>query len=255
MDIDTLINNVIEKLSRRKEEIENLEGSYYGEDIEQRIIPTMDQYREVMQEYENALPARLKALTSVLHMYTNEDYRATYSYDTKSVGSILTSDEFEADDLDAATLRVSTYNEYDWKCNKLVADAYAVGASVGLSIGTTLGGDKITGNGYPAAVDCQGAHCYLWAPQANILARQNHNLRSLTHAKPIRQQGDLKAQPELGDIVCFPTDGGLGHSSLYLGKKLIISAKGSGIEIETEEYETEEHNGLARIRKFTGSGR
>ncbi|QTR49430.1 hypothetical protein [Candidatus Thiothrix anitrata] len=260
METELLIQKVLEKFRKRSDEFANSpdypEDYYpYGDNIAQRLTPALDQYRELMISHTADLLPRLKALTWALRMYINEDYRVTYAYHLKSMGTILTKTELESSTLDPTKVRVSTYNAYDWKCNKLVADAYAVGGAVGLSIGKNLDGVKTKGNGYPAAYDCNNNTCYLWAPQANILAKQNYNLRSLTNAKPLRKTGDLMAQPEVGDIICFPSEGGLGHSSLYLGKKLIISAKESGIDIEAEEYETEGHDGKARIRKFTGSGR
>ncbi len=257
MEIDTLIQKVLEKFSKRSQELTqgNAEDYPFGTNIKQRLTPAMDQYRDLMQRHEANLPPRLKALTWVLRMYINEDYRVTYAFEIKSLGTILTLGQLEANTFDPTKVRVSTYNAYDWKCNKLVADAYAVGAAAGLSIGKSLGGVKTKGDGYPATHSCGGNTCYLWAPQANELARPERNLRSLTNARVLRGRPDANAQPEVGDIICFPTDGGLGHSSLYLGKKLIISAKTDGIEIETEEFETEMHDGKARLRKFTGSGK
>lgn len=262
MQLNALIDKVSERFQQRKTALASewgggSNGYVFGNEVEERLQPALQQYRDIVLSYADhtLLPPRLKALTWALSLYTNEDYRVTYAYATKSNGSILTKSALESASLDATKLRVSTYNAYDWKCNKLVADAYAVGAGVGLSIGKTLGGEKLKGNGYPAAYECVGSNCYLWAPQANILAKLNHNVRSLTFAKIPRSRNDPQAQPELGDIMCFPSDGGLGHSSLYLGRKLIISAKTDGIELETEEYETEMHDGRARMRKFTGSGR
>lgn len=257
MEIDALIQQVLEKFAKRSQELTQGDPDNYpfGANIEQRLTPAMDQYRDLMQRHAADLLPRLKALTWVFRMYINEDYRVTYAFDIKSLGTILNKGELEADTFDPTKVRVSTYNAYDWKCNKLVADAYAVGAGVGLSIAKNLGGTKIKGNGYPAAHECHGNTCYLWAPQANELAKSDRNLRSFTNARVPRARSDAAAQPEVGDIMAFPTDGGLGHSSLYLGKKLIISAKTDGIEIETEEFETEMHDGKARLRKFTGSGK
>lgn len=257
MEIDALIQKVLEKFGKRSQELTQGDPDNYpfGTNIEQRLLPAMDQYRDLMQRHSADLLPRLKALTWVLRMYINEDYRVTYAFDIKSLGTILTKGELEAETFDPTKVRVSTYNAYDWKCNKLVADAYAVGAAVGLSIGKSWGGAKIKGDGYPATYDCNGNTCYLWTPQANDLARSERNLRSLTNARVPRVRSDANAQPALGDIMSFPTEGGLGHSSLYLGKKLIISAKTDGIDIETEEFETEMHEGKARLRKFTGSGK
>lgn len=251
MEVEVLVQKVLEKFVQRSEEL----GEYpYGENVAERLTLAMGQYRELMQHHQADMLPRLKAVTWVLRMYVNEDYRVTYARATKSLGSILDKSVLEADTFDPTHIRISTYNASDWKCNKLVADAYAVGAGVGLSIGKSLGGVKTKGDGYPAILDCNGNTCYLWAPQANELANPDRNLRSLTYARTLRGRTDVNAQPEVGDIICFPSRSGLGHSSLYLGKKLIISAKTYGIDIETEEYETEGHEGKARIRKFTGSG-
>lgn len=250
MPLNSLINKVIDKVNEREQVLLGI----YGLDIEQIIFSAMEQYRDVINEYQPTLPVRLKALRWALEQYVTESSRCSYAYDAKSEGSILTEDQLNAGDLDTTKLRISPYNAYNFKCNKLVADAYAVGGEVGLSIGKGLGGRKIKGKGYPAAYDFVSGK-YMWGPKANRLAKLNHNLRSLTYARELREHDELKAQPQLGDIICFPALEGLGHSSLYLGKRLIISAKSSGIEIEREDSETEWHDNTARIRKFTGSGR
>jgi len=257
MEVDALIQKVLEKFAKRSEALgQSADYPYpFGDNIEQRLTPAMDQYRDLMQRHAADLLPRLKALTWVFRMYINEDYRVTYAFDIKSLGTILAKGDLEANTFDPTKVRVSTYNEYNWKCNKLVADAYAVGAGVGLSIGKSLGGTKTKGDGYPAAYEYADNVCYLWAPQANELTKSDRNLRSLTNARIPRVRADANALPEVGDIMCFPAEGGLGHSSLYLGKKLIISAKTDGIDIETEEFETEMHDGKARLRKFTGSGK
>lgn len=250
MHTNKLIDKVIDKVNEREQESPGI----YGPNIEQIIFSAMEQYRDAISNHKPSLPVRLKALTWALEQYINEASRYSYSYDAKSAGSVLTEKQLNASDLDTKKLRISPYNAYDFKCNKLVADSYAVGGSVGLSIGKNLGGRKIKGNGYPAAYDFESGK-YMWGPKANRLAKLNHNLRSLTYARELREHNELKAQPQLGDIICFPALEGLGHSSLYLGKRLIISAKFSGIELEREDSETEWHDGIVRIRKFTGSGK
>lgn len=250
MNVNELIDKVIEKVTEREQELQEI----YGANIEQIIFSAMEQYRDVFYEYEASLPVRFKALAWALKQYISESSRYSYAYDARSSGSVLTKSQLESNDLDPTKLRISPYNKYNFKCNKLIADSYAVGGAVGLSIGKGLGGKKIKGKGYPAAYDFDSGK-YMWGPKANRLAKRNHNLRSLTYARELREQDELKAQPQLGDIICFPAQEGLGHSSLYLGKRLIISAKSSGVEIEREDSETEWHDGLVRIRKFTGSGR
>lgn len=260
MQIELLVQKVQERFRLREQALKDSllgAGEYpYGNEVAARLPLALQQLRDIVASFApETLPPRLKALLWVLQLYTNEDYRVTYAYAAKSPGRIISRAELLAPSLDASKLQVSTYNAYDWKCNKLVADAYAVGAGVGLSVGQTLGGMALKGNGYPAAYEWSGNTCYLWAPQANVLAKLNHNLRSLTLAKNLRTPRDPQAQPELGDILAFPTEYGLGHSALYLGRRLIVSAKTDGIELETEEYETVMHEDKARIRKFTASGR
>jgi hypothetical protein len=94
----------------------------------------------------------------------------------------------------------------------------------------------------------------LWPPQANDLANPSRNIRSLTNARNLRS-GDDKANPELGDIIAFPSTDGSGHTGLYLGKNLIVSAKETGIEVHPLECEQSQHGDVALIRKFTGSGK
>ena len=250
MQLNKLIDKIIDKVIEREDE----SLGRFGLDVEETIYSAMEQFRDVVNENKPSLPTRVKALSWALEQYVNETSRHSFSVDARSAGSVLSEKQLNSARLDPTTLRISTYNIDSYKCNKLVADAYAVGGEVGLSIGKSLGRRRIKGKGYPAKYDFESGK-YMWGPKANRLAKLNHNLRSLTYARTLREKNEIKAQPELGDIICFPTPEGLGHSSLYLGKGLIISAKFSGIEIETEVYEKERHADIARIRKFTGSGR
>ncbi|HEX2751438.1 MAG TPA: NlpC/P60 family protein, partial [Verrucomicrobiales bacterium] len=109
---------------------------------------------------------------------------------------------------------------------------------------------EIAGTGWPAMRDGDS----LWPPQANDLAHPSRNIRSLTNARNLRS-GDDKANPELGDVISFPSTDGSGHTGLYLGKNLIVSAKETGIEVHPLEYEHSQHGDTTRIRKFTGSGK
>jgi hypothetical protein len=199
-----------------------------------RISEVMGQYATVVAELTKAPPARLLALNWALRQYINPERRVAYTKAGRSqhVDGSVTS--FGADNL---------------KCNKLVADAYAAGAGKGLSVG---GGwyDEGTGTGWPAMKESDS----IWPPQANDLANSTKNIRSLTNARNLRS-GDDKAQPELGDIIAFPADNGSGHTGLFLGKNLIVSAKETGIEVHPLEYEQSQHGNVARIRKFTGSGK
>lgn len=195
----------------------------------------MQQYLEVMAEFAAAPKPRLLALRWALSQYVTGPVRAGYAKDVRN------------QHLDGS---VTSFGAGNYKCNKLVADAYAVGADVGLSTGK----DWISpgeGKGWPAMRDGNSS----WPPKANELARANWNIRSLTDARLLRQPGEPKAQPELGDLIAFPSEGEFGHVGLYVGKNLILSAKETGIEIGPIEPETAAHGGIVRIRKFNGSGR
>ena len=250
MQLNKLIDKVIEKVEEREDKA----LGRFGLDVDQVIYSAMEQFRDVVNDNKPVLATRIKALTWALEEYINETSRLSYSLYERSEGGLLLKKDLNSTNLDTTKLRISPYNKGSFKCNKLVADAYAVGGEVGLSIGKNWGGRKIKGKGYPAKYDYDSG-VYMWGPKANGLSKLNHNLRSFTYARAIREHGEIKAQPELGDIICFPYPEGLGHSSLYLGKGLIISAKFSGIEVETELYEKEKHDDIARVRKFTGSGR
>ena len=200
-----------------------------------RIIEAMDQFGRVCDELAVSPPARLRALEWALRQYVDSARREAYSRDQRS------------SHLDGS---VTSFGEGDPKCNKFAADAYAHGAGEGLSAGSTWGGAG-DGSGWPARKIDRS----LWPPQANHLAKAGLNLRSLTDARSLRQDGQDKAAPQLGDLISFPSEDDLGHVGLYLGRNLIVSAKASGIEIGTVEVETESHGGIAMIRKYTGTGR
>lgn len=199
-----------------------------------RIEDALKQFKAVWAD-NSVPPPRLKALAWALQLYAKESTRKSYGLEVRSPhveGS------------------VTSFAAGDYKCNKLVADAYASGAGCGLSIAAKwdVAG---RGTGWPALEEGENQ----WPPQANHLADPTKNLRSLTAARELGAADDPKAQPELGDIIAFPSSDGLGHASLYLGKGLIISAKSEGIEIHPLAFEQRSHGGLARIRKFNGSGK
>ncbi len=201
----------------------------------ERIDEAMAQFGQVTAEFSAAPPPRLFALRWALLQYLSPAASAGYSRWQRGQhvpGS------------------VTSFGQGDYKCNKLVADAYAIGADAGLSIGTDWFGEG-RGTGWPALQ--QGAD--VWPPQANHLADPAKNLRSLTNARALRQPGEEKAKPELGDIIAFPGNAESGHVGLYLGRNLIVSAKETGIEIGPLEVEQLEHGNIVRIRKFNGSGR
>ena len=200
-----------------------------------RIAGVMEQYASVQAEFAGRTPARLLALRWALQVYIDESRRPLYAKAVRGAH------------VDGS---VTSFGAGDLKCNKLVADAYAAGAGCGLAKGTDWHspGD---GTGWPAMKSGDS----LWPPQANDLANQSKNLRSLTNARPLRQAGEPKAAPELGDIIAFPESSGSGHVGLYLGKDLIITAKETGVEIHPLAYEQSLHGGVVVIRKFTGTGR
>ncbi len=199
------------------------------------IDEAMQQFGQVVAEFAANPKARLQALAWALSQYADADVRASYGLQVRNAH------------LDGS---VTSFGAGDYKCNKLVADAYAVGAQVGLSVGADWTSDG-EGTGWPA-LRSEGS---IWPPKANELARPEWNSRSLTNARPLRQPGEPKAQPELGDLIAFPSDGPRGHVGLYVGKNLILSAKETGLEIGPIEAEQTEHGGVVRIRKFTGTGR
>ena len=114
MSTNKLIDKVIAKVHEREAE---LFGSY-GLNIEQIIYSAMEQYRDVINEYESDMPVRLKSLTWALGQYVNETSRRSYSYEERSEGQILTERELRSDDLDTTKLRISPYNAHNFKCNK-----------------------------------------------------------------------------------------------------------------------------------------
>lgn len=198
------------------------------------ITAALEQYVSVQAEFAGRTPARLLAIRWALQVYADESRRPLYGKPPRCAhvdGSVTS---FGTDSL---------------KCNKLVADAYAAGAGRGLSVGSTWNGAG-SGTGWPA----MKIGSDLWPPQANELAHQSKNIRSLTNARPLRLPGEPKAAPELGDLIAFPAESGSGHVGLYLGRDLIVSAKETGVEIHPLAYERATHNNIVVIRKFNGSG-
>lgn len=200
-----------------------------------RMAAVMEQYVSVQAEFAGGSPARLKALRWALQVYADEARRPLYAKAVRGAH------------VDGS---VTSFGAGDLKCNKLVADAYAAGAGCGLAKGTDWH-TASDGTGWPAAKFDNS----FWPPQANDLANPSKNLRSLTNARPLRQTGESRAAPELGDIIAFPASSGSGHVGLYLGKDLIVSAKETGVEIHPLAHEQALHGGIVLIRKFTGTGR
>lgn len=218
----------------RRESLDD-EISPFRQGAADRIEEVMEQYVRVFEEFGGATLPRLRALEWALSQFLDPIRREAYARDVRN------------SHLEGS---VTSFGAGDLKCNKLVADAYAHGAREGLSVGSTWGGPG-EGAGWPARqIDSS-----LWPPLANHLAKAGMNLRSLTDSRPLRQAGEEKAAPDLGDVISFPMEGDSGHTGLYLGKNLIVSAKATGIEIGPVEAESRAHGGAAMIRKFNGTGR
>lgn len=200
-----------------------------------KIGAVMRQYLDVQKEFQGKTPARLRALQWALTCYLNEADSRRYSY-TQFSGQL--------------TKSVSATNANLLKCAKFIADAYAVGANQGLSVGQTFD-QSGAGTGWPA----RSYGGVIQPPVPILFANRNANLRSMTNARPLRLPGESKASPELGDIIVFPDSDGFGHMSLYLGKNLIVSAQSTGIEITEIVHEKSRYDNTSLIRKFTGSGK
>ncbi len=195
----------------------------------------MAQYVQVLADFPDSPPPRIQALRWALQAYVSAATRGNY-------GQFVRSQHVDGS--------VTSFASGDPKCNKLVADAYAHGAGAGTSVAPTWGQEAVSGRGWPVK-ESEGN---FWPPQSTHLADRGLNLRSLTNARPLRDPGDDKAKPELGDIIAFPPVERVGHTGLYLGRNVIVAAKEEGIELETIESEQAAHGGVVVIRKFNGSG-
>lgn len=137
-----------------------------------------------------------------------------------------------------------------YKCNKFGADCYAHGAGLGLSH------DKGQ-TGYPVYPP-DGAS--IWPPQANDIARLKSNLRNFSDARDYNAPGtpgvDSRSIPRPGDLVAYPARRGSGHLTIYVGNGVVIGAKtDEGATFETLAAEQDGHDGNARVRQYTGTGR
>jgi hypothetical protein len=125
-----------------------------------------------------------------------------------------------------------------YKCNKFVVDAYAHGAEIGLA---TQQGQL----GFPSKNGID-------PPMASDLAAGGP-LRNLTMPQVYQQSSTSP-----GDIVSLaPKPGHHGHTTIYLGNGLVVSAKpddGATIELLDAESQDEDHV-ATRVRKYTASGK
>jgi len=230
---DAALQAGVPNLVRRRESLKDAVTPFRAGGSE-RIDAVMAQFGEVVASFGGNVPPRILALRWALSQYLLPEASATYSRAQR--GQHLPES-------------VTSFAKGDHKCNKLVADAYAVGAGVGLAVGADWFSPG-TGTGWPAVQ----IGTDLWPPKANDLAEPDKNLRSLTDARPLRQPGEDKAAPELGDLIAFPAAQASGHVGLYLGRNLIVSAKETGIEIGPVEAEQAAHGNVVLIRKFNRSG-
>ncbi len=172
----------------------------------------------------SGLPARLRTLMWGVEQYVEADSREEYRYVSRAPHKQNS---------------VTSFPSKSWKCNKFVADCYAHGAGLGLALVNAASG------GFHAIKDGNGNK---WPPQANVLASPNSKLRNLSAARVIGTPS-----PALGEVVAFPAPSDEnGHAGLHLGNGLMISAKGTGIEVGTVDYETSTHDGKGRHRFYNG---
>jgi hypothetical protein len=183
-------------------------------------------------------PASLKALLWAFHQFINKASQQSYARGERCPQL-----------MDG----VSAFNRGDWKCNKFVADAYAIGTGMGLSVEKEVTGQGHN-KGFPASQDPSTRLVY--PPRANWLAQRGQDIRNLTKAIDIDAQGE-GVQPVPGDIIAFHATSGAGHSALHIGGGLIISARGTGIEIGTvaSERDPNSHHShdYVSVRKYSGN--
>jgi hypothetical protein len=101
-----------------------------------------------------------------------------------------------------------------WKCNRLVADAYAVGAGLWY------------GSSFPRMRGTQ------WPYTANDLVNPRLRMRHLR----------VVSSPKVGDVVALKAPGGPGHSTLNLGGGMLLPYAGpDGVKVGTFEGVYEGH--------------
>ena len=177
---------------------------------------------DLRQFSANKSPPRLKALVWAIKAYVIAGSRSEYAYEKRSVQK---------------SGSVSAFEVRSFKCNKLVTDAIATGAMVGLAQSASQA------RGIHAKTDATGT----WPALANSFASKTERLYNLT--KGVDFAADKVAN---GEIVAFPAKIGSGHSGLSLGNGLILSAKVLGLEVGTVTYERAEHDNNARHRIYNG---
>jgi uncharacterized protein YycO len=143
-----------------------------------------------------------------------------------------------------------------FKCNKLVADAFAHGAGIGLSL-------KPGEVGFPIVRPPHGKETAVWAPLADDFATVGQNLRNFTMARPMDMTRTKGVAPDIGDLIAVPNTepntGGVvhsGHVGIYIGNGLMVAAKKvPGVTIESVDWENKNHKHKAIVRSYTGSGK
>lgn len=172
-------------LVRQRERLEDAMAPFRRGGSE-ALAAAMRQYAEVFAEFAPDPPPRLRALAWALSQYADPAARSAYAKARRHPH------------VDGS---VTSFGKDTFKCNKLVADAYAFGAETGLSSGPDWFSEG-EGTGWPAEREGND----LWPPRANTLADPLKNLRSLTDARPLNQPGEDKAKPGLGDLIAFPSE-------------------------------------------------
>ncbi|CAB1083586.1 hypothetical protein D1AOALGA4SA_11139 [Olavius algarvensis Delta 1 endosymbiont] len=223
-DEDALLNKLHQTVAVR--ELMDDESKKHRKGGTERIAEAIRLLKADLQNHRSGgLPARLRALKWAIEQYVDVDSRDEYRYASKSPQKEKS---------------VTFFPKNSWKCNKLVVDGYAHGAGLGLALVNTARA------GFHAIEESNGNK---WPPTANVLASTASGLRNLSRARDI-----ATPPPALGEVVAFPSPPGEnGHAGLHLGNGLMISAKGTGIEVGTVDFEKGVHSGIGRHRFYKGN--
>jgi hypothetical protein len=110
----------------------------------------------------------------------------------------------------SSSMDVRDVDKNQYKCNRFVSDVFAVGAHKGYA-------EKGKGGKYPTGETSWWDPRSGYPPSANELADPKKNLPHLP----------VVSTPSMGNIIAFPNPGGLGHTGIYLGNNIYISARKS----------------------------
>ncbi len=99
----------------------------------------------------------------------------------------------------------------DYKCNRFVGDAYAIGTGRGYA-------EHGAGGAYPTGVSPWWDPRSAYPPSANELGSSGAATGNLTNLP-------VTSSPQTGDIIAFPYPSGIGHSGINLGHDIYISAR------------------------------